>query len=161
MIVTPTTDVVLDVLEAAEPVTQRAAAAKLDALKSSDVDFATAMETKASEAAASAAADQASPGAAQAAPGSPDVALPTRVIKAPSSGDTYRKFEAFVLQTFVETMLPKNADLFGKGTAGDVWRSMLAEQLGNQLAKGKGIGLAKTLAAAHPAPARGAPDKAG
>jgi Rod binding domain-containing protein len=29
---------------------------------------------------------------------------------------------------------------------------MLAEQLGNQLAKGKGIGIAKQLAAAHPRP---------
>jgi hypothetical protein len=28
---------------------------------------------------------------------------------------------------------------------------MLAEQLGNQLAKGKGIGIARELAAAHPA----------
>lgn len=28
---------------------------------------------------------------------------------------------------------------------------MLAEQLGNQLAKGNGIGIAKQLAAAHPA----------
>jgi Rod binding domain-containing protein len=49
-------------------------------------------------------------------------------------------------------MLPKQSeDLFGKGTAGTVWRSMMAEQLGNQLAQGKGIGIAKQLAAAHPA----------
>lgn len=40
MIVTATPDLVLDVLDAADPVTQRAAAAKLDALKSSDTDFA-------------------------------------------------------------------------------------------------------------------------
>ena len=73
-----------------------------------------------------------------------------QVIKASSPTDVYRKFEAFVLQVFVETMLPKQSeDLFGKGTAGTVWRSMLAEQLGNQLAQGKGIGIAKQLAAAH------------
>jgi hypothetical protein len=29
---------------------------------------------------------------------------------------------------------------------------MMAEQLGNQLAQGKGIGIAKQLAASHPAP---------
>ena len=40
MIVTPTSDLVLDVLDAADPVTQRAATAKLDALKSSGADFA-------------------------------------------------------------------------------------------------------------------------
>jgi hypothetical protein len=161
MIVTPTTDVVLDVLEAAEPVAQRAAAAKLDALKPSDGDFAATMETTAGEGAASAAADQAAAGTAQAALGSPNELQLTHVIKAPSSRDTYRKFEAFVLQTFVETMLPKSADLFGKGTAGSVWRSMLAEQLGNQLAHGKGVGIAKALAAAHPAAADHARDKAG
>ena len=49
-------------------------------------------------------------------------------------------------------MLPKESEeVFGKGTAGGVWKSMLAEQLGAQLAKGKGIGIAKQLAAAHPA----------
>jgi hypothetical protein len=160
MIVTPTSDVVLDVMEAVDPVTQRAAAAKLNALKPSDTDFAATMETKAGEAAASPAGDQASAGAAEAALGSPDVAQ-TRVIRAPAAGETYRKFEAFVLQTFVETMLPKNDDLFGKGTAGGVWRSMLAEQLGNQLAQGRGIGIAKALAASHPAPADDAPDQAG
>ena len=143
MIVPPTNDVVLDVLEAAEPVTQRAAAAKLDALKPSDADFA------------------ASASAVEAALGSPDLAPPTRVIKAPSAGDTYRRFEAFVLQVFVETMLPQNADLFGKGTAGGVWRSMLAEQLGNQIAKGRGIGIAKALAASRAAPADDVPGQAG
>ena len=150
MIVTPTSDVVLDVMEAVDPVTQRAAAAKLNALKPSDTDFAATMETKAGEAAASPAGDQASAGAAEAALGSPDVAQ-TRVIRAPAAGETYRKFEAFVLQTFVETMLPKESEeVFGKGTAGGVWKSMLAEQLGNQLAQGKGVGIARQLAAAHP-----------
>jgi hypothetical protein len=38
---------------------------------------------------------------------------------------------------------------------------MLAEQLGNQLAKGKGIGIARQLAASHPASADGKPEKAG
>ena len=77
---------------------------------------------------------------------------PVRVIKAPASGEVYRKFEAFILQTFVETMLPKESEeVFGKGTAGGVWKSMLAEQLGAQLAKGNGIGIAKQLAAAQPA----------
>ncbi len=49
MIVTPTSDVVLDVLDAADPVTQRAATAKLDALKSSDADFAATMDAEATQ----------------------------------------------------------------------------------------------------------------
>lgn len=152
MIVTPTPDVVLDVLEAADPATQRAATAKLDALKSPDAGFTATMNAEVSKAAATAraAADQSTAKAAASEPGSPGA--PVQVIKASSPTDVYRKFEAFVLQVFVETMLPKQSeDLFGKGTAGTVWRSMMAEQLGNQLAQGKGIGIGKQLAAAHPA----------
>ncbi|WP_199763237.1 rod-binding protein [Bradyrhizobium guangdongense] len=155
MIVTAAPDLVLDVLEAADPVTQRAATAKLDALKSSDADFAATMDAEIGKAAA--VAEQSATKVSEAQSGAADGA-PVQMIKAPASGEVYRKFEAFVLQTFVETMLPKESEeVFGKGTAGGVWKSMLAEQLGNQLAKGKGIGIAKQLAAAHPA----GPDAAG
>jgi Rod binding domain-containing protein len=148
MIVTATPDVVLDVLDAADPVAQRAATAKLDALKSSDADFAATMEAAASKAAA---ADQSAAKVTEAQSGVVN-GPPVQVIKKPGPDEVYRKFEAFILQTFVETMLPKESEeVFGKGTAGGVWKSMLAEQLGAQLAKGKGIGIAKQLAAAHPA----------
>ncbi|MBH5402303.1 rod-binding protein [Bradyrhizobium sp. CNPSo 4010] len=159
MIVTATTDLVLDVLEAADPATQRAATAKLDALKSSDADFAATMEAEVGKAKAGS-ADQAAAKVAEAQSGAVNGA-PVQVIKAPASGEVYRKFEAFILQTFVETMLPKESEeVFGKGTAGGVWKSMLAEQLGNQLAKGNGVGIARQLAAAHPA-GPGAAAKAG
>ena len=70
------------------------------------------------------------------------------IIKAANSNSAvYRKFEAFVLQMFVELMLPKDAtNVFGKGTAGTIWRSMLAEQISNEMAKGNGVGIAKQLA---------------
>ncbi|MHB0769420.1 rod-binding protein [Bradyrhizobium sp. 5.13L] len=156
MIVTATPDLVLDVLEAADPATQRAATAKLDALKSSDADFAATMNAEIGKAAA-AVADQSAAKASEAQSGAVN-GPPVQVIKAPASGEVYRKFEAFILQTFVETMLPKESEeVFGNGTAGGVWKSMLAEQLGSQLAKGTGIGIAKQLAAAHP----GGPDAAG
>jgi peptidoglycan hydrolase FlgJ len=159
MIVTATPDLVLDVLGAADPVTQRAATAKLDALKSSSADFAATMDAEVGKAAA-VAADQSATQVSEA-PSDAVNGAPVRVIKAPASGEVYRKFEAFILQTFVETMLPKESEeVFGKGTAGGVWKSMLAEQLGNQLAKGKGIGIADRLAAAHPA-APNVADKAG
>jgi len=154
MIVTPTSDLVLDVLDAADPVAQRAATAKLDALKSSDADFAATMD------AAGKAADQSAASVAEAQSGVVN-GPPVHVIKKPGPEEVYRKFEAFILQTFVETMLPKESEeVFGKGTAGGIWKSMLAEQLGAQLAKGKGIGIAKQLAAAHP-PGPDVTDKAG
>ena len=151
MIVTATPDLVLDVLDAADPVTQRAATAKLDALKSSDADFAATMDAEVGKAKA-AATDQSAAAKVAEAQSTAVNGAPVQVIKAPASGEVYRKFEAFILQTFVETMLPKESEeVFGKGTAGGVWKSMLAEQLGAQLAKGKGIGIAKQLAAAQPA----------
>lgn len=149
MIVTATPDLVLDVLDAADPVAQRTATAKLDALKASDADFAATMDAEASRAAA--AADQSAAKVTEAQSGVVN-GPPVQVIKKPGPDEVYRKFEAFILQTFVETMLPKESEeVFGKGTAGGIWKSMLAEQLGAQLAKGKGIGIAKQLASAHPA----------
>ena len=51
------------------------------------------------------------------------------------------------MQSFIQTMLPKNSkSFFGKGTAGEVWKSMLAEKLGAQIAGSGQVGLAKRLA---------------
>ena len=120
MIVTATPDLVLDVLEAADPVTQRAATAKLDALKSSDADFAATMDA---QKAAAATADESAAKVAEAQSGVVS-GPPVQVIKKPAPGEVYRKFEAFILQSFVETMLPKDSEeLFGKGTAGSVWNN--------------------------------------
>ena len=57
------------------------------------------------------------------------------------------QFEGFVLRTFIESMLPtENSAFFGEGTAGSIWRSMMAEEIGNEIAKGGGIGIADTIA---------------
>jgi flagellar protein FlgJ len=63
------------------------------------------------------------------------------------ASDAFGQLEAFVLQTFIQNMLPSNAEVaFGKGTAGEVWKSMLAEQLANQMALSGQVGLARRLA---------------
>lgn len=55
----------------------------------------------------------------------------------------FERFEAFVLQSFVENMLPDNVEsVYGGGFAGGVWKSMMAEQLANQMARAGGIGIA-------------------
>lgn len=62
----------------------------------------------------------------------------------------YVQFEAFVLQNFVESMLPKDAEsVFGGGTAGSMWKSMLAEKLGMELAKSGQLGIAQMIASAR------------
>jgi hypothetical protein len=71
-----------------------------------------------------------------------------RADRAGKSPDAFAQLEAFVLQSFIQTMLPKNSQsFFGKGTAGEVWKSMLAEKLGAQIASSNQVGLAKRLAA--------------
>ena len=67
-----------------------------------------------------------------------------------ASADTFRKFEAVVLQSFVQAMLPEDAaTVYGEGFAGDMWKSMMATQLADALAERGGIGIASSLAAAH------------
>jgi hypothetical protein len=56
------------------------------------------------------------------------------------------KFESFILKAFIETMLPKEgAAYFGQGAGGGIWRSMMAEQLANQIARSGGVGIQKLV----------------
>jgi flagellar protein FlgJ len=67
----------------------------------------------------------------------------------------YQQFEASVLRNFVEEMLPKSTEnVYGEGTAGNVWRSMQADFMSQELAKSGGIGIASTLARLDEARAR-------
>lgn len=143
MSVQPPSDIVLDVARAADPTRYQAAVTKLNPAGTGS--FADAL--------GAAGVGAGVPAAAQL---SPDAVL-TRfrtaaTLAAPHpKGTPAQQFEAFVLQTFVESMLPQGASaVFGKGNAGSIWKSMLAEQLGAQLAKAGGIGIARMVDAAHP-----------
>lgn len=62
------------------------------------------------------------------------------------TANSMKKFEAMVLQTFIQNMLPKNAeDVYGKGMAGDMWKSLMAQQMADALADRGGIGIADKL----------------
>jgi Rod binding domain-containing protein len=70
-------------------------------------------------------------------------------------------FEAVMLNSFVSEMLPKDAStVFGQGLAGDMWKSMLADQVSRQIAKSDALGIAKRLFATHPLAASDALEKA-
>jgi len=121
--ISPPSDIVLDVAKAAEPAGLQAARAAL-------VNRTTG------------AAGTFSLGEEPAMPGmglgrAPDVATPNESMK---------RFEAMVLQTFIENMMPKNTEsVYGKGMAGDMWKSMMAQQLADATAEAGGIGIAKTV----------------
>ena len=55
-----------------------------------------------------------------------------------------------VLQTFIQNMLPKDTEgVYGKGLAGDMWKSQLAERVADVMAERGGIGIAKSMLADH------------
>lgn len=76
----------------------------------------------------------------------------------PSALTPAQKFEAFVLQSFVELMLPKEAEnVYGSGIAGGYWKSMMAEQMATQLAKTGKLGVADIIDKAKAGPSPVAP----
>lgn len=153
MTVAPIQDLIADVMAAADPASQRVAAGRLERLASTtDRNFAAAIDQKIEAAGLQPGGALAADGGAPGGRGVVDSTGHAPIVKATNGTGAYRKFEAFILQMFVESMLPKDAtDVFGKGTAGTVWRSMLAEQIGNEMAKGNGVGIAKQLAKSRPA----------
>lgn len=132
----PRTDVVLEVASAADPSRAGLAAQRLNAIAGSNVpaaDFAADL-------------DRASPASAADAR--------ARLAEAAGGPDKLRQaktqFEAMMLNSFVGELLPKDSgEVFGQGMAGDMWRSMLAEQVSTQIAKSGKLGLARRLFATH------------
>lgn len=60
--------------------------------------------------------------------------------------ETYRKFEASVASTFIQNMMPSDSEsVYGKGAAGDFWKGMMSEQIADQVSKQGGFGIAEKL----------------
>ena len=144
MAITPPSDIVLDVARAADPEKYRAAVDRLTRLR------------------ATAAASTAAFTPPTQAPATPAVITDAAATRDFAAGaqprrrlDPYGQFESFVLQSFVQSMLPKNAtNVFGKGSAGEFWKSMLAEKMGDELARSGQVGIARRLAAGPSHPVR-------
>jgi hypothetical protein len=64
--------------------------------------------------------------------------------------ESFKKFEAMVLQTFIQNMLPKEGTaVYGKGVAGDMWKSLLAEKVADVMAERGGIGISDRVLGDH------------
>ena len=140
MAISPPSDIISDVARAADPTRLQAASRKL-------TEGASPAEGASFDDAVKAAADR-----PLMMPGADIYSLRNslRNDAETANADKVRKahqdFEAYILQTFVESMLPKDAEnTYGKGNAGSIWKSMLAEQIGGQLSKAGGIGIAERL----------------
>lgn len=135
MAISPPSDIVLDVLNNADPSRLEVAQAKLKAgqataeaqrLASTDASFDATMRR--------------------------DAIADAHKLKHRLDGvektqvpETYRKFEAMVLQNFIKTMLPESDEVYGKGASGEIWKGMMAEQIANEIAREGGIGIADKL----------------
>lgn len=137
MAISPPSDLVLDVVRAADPQQVQEAQAKLKANR------AAFRATSLADAGAgfSASLDQVSNA-------SFDAGLSrvnrTRINPA-DVPKPYREYEAIFLQNFAKTMMPDSEDVYGKGVAGEMWKSMAAEQIGSAMAQGRGLGIAEQM----------------
>lgn len=140
MAISPPSDLVLDVVRAADPAQVQEAQAKL---KSNRAAF------EATSLAEAGAGFQAAVGILNrdTAAANATQAQGVSAVGGKTVPEHLRKFESMVLQNFVKSMLPTDSEeTYGKGTAGEIWRGMMADQLGEAIAKGGGIGIAESLA---------------
>lgn len=137
MAISPPSDLVMDVVRAADPAEVQEAQARLKANRAAFQ--ATSLAENGDGFAAAVSVLNTSEGSS----GLGDISNRAEAKKIP---ETYRKFEAMVLQNFVKSMLPSDSEnVYGKGTSGDIWKSMMAEQIGDVLSKGGGIGIADQM----------------
>ena len=147
MAISPPSDIVLDVARAADPTRQQVAFERLQRMGTgvAGTQFAAAVDEATPTASA--------PGLAGAREKFASLA-PAKLSNASSaaqtkSAKTLQQFEAQVISTFIEQMMPEaSANNFGSGTAGGVWRSMMSEQIANQVAKAGGLGIREKVEAA-------------
>lgn len=138
MAISPPSDLVLDVVRAADPTQVQEAQAKL---KSNRATF------EANSLAEAGAGFQAAVGILNRNTVASHAAEGVKAVGDKVIPEHLRKFETMVLQNFVKSMMPaESEEIYGKGTAGEMWRGMMADQLGEALAKGGGIGIAESLA---------------
>ena len=72
--------------------------------------------------------------------------------------EAFADFEAFLVQHALESVLPKDATtVYGKGLAGELWKSMLAEKLAAEIARSGSFGIASIIAASPPGQVAAAP----
>jgi Rod binding domain-containing protein len=121
--ISPPGDIIMDVMRAAEPERAQAARAQLQRI-----------------------AEGARPPAAFEA----TTSLASARVPAKEGEGPYQKFEAMVLGTFFQSMMPDStSSVYGEGMSGDIWKSLLAQQLGDTVAQRGGIGIANRLLADH------------
>jgi flagellar protein FlgJ len=135
MSINPVSDIVLDVARAADLVKARVAAEKLSRGEASDQASSSNFDHVLTNANAT---PQASwNGIINGGTTSSEI-LPNMDVRTKA----YKGLEQLVLKNLVESMLPKESGtFFASGTASDIWRSFLADQLATQVGKTVDLGI--------------------
>lgn len=139
MSITPLSDIVLDVARAVDPVRSAAATARLVRLAQAEAGSGPSFEqfaetTRPTPAEPSIAATPVTSRSARTQP-----RIDTRA-------DAVKGLEQLVLQELVDSMLPEQGGtIFGGGSAGDVWRSMLSRQLAAQIGSVVDLGMGQAM----------------
>jgi peptidoglycan hydrolase FlgJ len=140
-------DLVVDVMRAADPARVQLATRKLAAASSTAVasaDFTAALGQ--ADAAAAPSGDLVLDVMRAAEPQRAQAAARKLVALAGGKPDAYGQFESFMLRDAFEAMLPKaESGAYGDGFAGGVWRSMAAEQFASIFTSHGGLGIAEML----------------
>jgi hypothetical protein len=135
MAISPVSDLIVDVARAADPQKASAASRALEAGAAPETFSATLRQ-------AAPAVDSGSYAYRNPAPTITPAMTPER--KAAVG------LESVLLKGMIEEMLPKDApDVYGSGTAGDVWRSMMSEKIAEEVAKSGALHIADRLFATH------------
>lgn len=139
--ISPPSDLVLDVVRAADPAAVQEAQAKLKAHKAAYAASSLAEAGKGFDSIIGSAMRHIDTPATAAGLG--NAATPSKIAAMP---DEYRKFESSILSTFVNSMLPKETEeVYGKGSAGEFWKSMMAEKMAEEMSKQGGVGIAEQM----------------
>ncbi|MEK4035346.1 rod-binding protein [Methylocystis sp. IM3] len=135
MSIFPATDIVSDVARAADPGKSRLAMKRLEEIggeKAQGTGNSFVVATRA--------------------PPPPSATPPTTIIDSGvpnvARSDTLsptQKFEAFLLQSWLENVMPRGDGVYGAQAGADIWRSMMADQISSQLARADVMGLQKLL----------------
>ena len=158
MAIKPSSDIVLEVLKAADPLRAQAATQRLSVLGAGSVEAADDF-TKVLDATTQPPPAERADIAANASNMRDRLAgLSLEAAKDDKAARTQVEFEASILKTFVDAILPKDeTDVYGQGSAGDIWKSMLADQIAKQIARSGAFGISKQLFATHPLPGHAHP----
>lgn len=135
MAISPPSDLVLDVVRAADPAQ---VAAAQEQLKTNRANFmASSLAEKGAGFGATVDILNRTTNAARTEAMAEEAGKPPKI---------YRDFEAVYLTNFVQSMLPdESEEVYGKGNSGEMWKSMMAEQLGSSIAESGGVGIAQQM----------------